>query len=62
MHFKVNSKLSSGVCDVLGLLELSIYLGISLLQFPYEIKAVLQDTPFLVVIAEGIAFDYRIID
>lgn len=62
MHFKVNSKLSSGVCDVLGLLELNIYLGISLLQFPYEIKAVLQDIPFLMVIAEGIAFDYRIID
>lgn len=32
------------------------------MRFPYEMKAVLQDIPFLMVIAEGIAFDNRIMD
>lgn len=37
-----------------------VNLGISLLQFPHEIKRVLQDVPLLMVIAEGIAFGHRI--
>lgn len=31
-----------------------VYLGMALLQFLYKNKAVLQDIPFLMVIAEGI--------
>ena len=39
-----------------------VYLCVSLLQiaFLYEIKAVSPDMPFLVIIAEGTAYDHRI--